>query len=298
MLTKRTDLADEARELFAESAEKTTQLQGVRSRQYGRRGCAVTAVDILDGSGSRALGKPVGRYRTLDLSAEAGEEPFAENARCIAEELRRLLPHREGDAPVLVAGLGNRAITPDAIGPQTVENILITRHLKQSLPGEFAAFAPVCAVEAGVLGTTGVESAEIVRGVAERVKPACVIVIDALVSRRMQRLCATVQLSDTGLVPGSGIGNHRAALNEDALHVPVLSVGVPTVIEGATLAADLLEEAGAEVDEAALPDSSMIVTPKDIDERVRRLSRLVGCGINLALQEGLAVEDVLALMGR
>ncbi len=296
MPTKRTDLADEAHALFAENAEKTTRLQGVRAKQYGRRGCAVTAVDILDGAGSKALGKPVGHYRTIDLRRGDGAENFSENARCIAEELRRMLPRRQTPpAPVLVAGLGNRAVTPDAVGPWTAEKILVTRHLKASLPDAFASFSPVCAVETGVLGSTGVESAEIVRGVAERIRPACVIVIDALVSRRMQRLCSTVQLSDTGLIPGSGIGNHRAALNEDTLHLPVLAVGVPTVIEGATLAADLLEEAGAAVDEETLPDSTLIVTPKDIDARVRHLSRLVSCGINLALQEGWSMEELWAL---
>lgn len=297
MPSKRTDLADEARELFEEQAGKTTQLQGVRARQYGRRGCAVTAVEILNAAGSAALGKPAGRYRTIDLAPGEGAETFAENARCLAEELRRLLPRRQGDAPVLVAGLGNRAVTPDAVGPWAAEQILVTRHLRRTLGAPFSAFAPVCALEPGVLGTTGMESAEIVQGVARRVQPACVIVIDALVSRRMQRLCATVQLSDTGLIPGSGIGNHRAALNEETLHVPVLAVGVPTVIEGATLAADLLEQAGAAAEESALPPVSLLVAPKDIDRRARRLARLTACGINLALQRELDVEDALALTG-
>lgn len=300
MQMRRTDLADEAKALFEEQAEKTTQLQGVRAREYGRRGCSVTAVDVLDRAGSEAIGKPVGRYLTVDLKGTPSETSFSDAAQCIAEELRRMLPRREGDAPVLVAGLGNRDITPDAIGPQAVENILITRHLTQSLPEQFGAFTPVCAVAAGVLGTTGVESAELIRGVAARVKPAFVIVVDALVSRRLDRVCATVQLSDTGLIPGSGIGNYRNALNEDTLQIPVLSVGVPTVIEAATLAADLLEESGAACAEplpSARFDPGVIVTPKDIDSRVHELSRLIGYGINLALQPALTVEDVTAFLG-
>ena len=181
-----------------------------------------------------------------------------------------------------------------------LENILITRHLKTALPKEFSGFTSVCAMAPGVLGTTGVESAEMVRGVAEKVKPSCVIVIDALMSRRMQRVCKTIQLSDTGLIPGSGIGNYRNALNEDTLHVPVISVGVPMVIDAATLAADLLEEAGMENAEDLLAEhltSGVIVTPKEIDTQVRELSRLVGYGINLALQPSFSVEDITAFLG-
>ena len=279
MLTKRTDLALEARELFEESVGKTTALQGVQAQEYGRRGCTVTEVDILDGQGSRALGKPVGRYLTVALEQNnLSGKGFEEAARCIAEELHRLLPPLDEEKPVLVAGLGNRDVTPDALGPLAV-----------------AALSPVCAIAPGVLGQTGVESAEVIRGVAERVKPCCVIVIDALMSRRLSRLCATVQLSDTGLIPGSGVGNHRCALNEDTLHVPVLSIGIPTVIDGATLAADLLEEAGAEETAASLREG-MIVTERNIDERIRRLARLTALGVNLALQSALDVEDVAAFL--
>ena len=294
MPTKRTDLADEAKALFEQSAGKTTALQGVRAREYGRQDCRVTAVDVLTPQGSAALGKPVGRYRTMAVHAgREAPERFSREARCIAEELRALLPPRGGSAPVLVAGLGNRAVTADNVGPAVVENLLITRHLEGSLPADFPPLAPVCAVAPGVLAATGVESAEVVRGVAARVRPACVIVVDALVARRLERVCRTVQLSDTGLVPGSGVGNHRAALNEDTLHVPVLAVGVPTVIEAATLAADLLESGRA----AARFDRSVIVTPRDIDAQVQDLSRLVGYGINLALQSELGMADLAALLG-
>ncbi len=299
MRTKRTDLALEGKELFEESAGNITALQGVRAKEYERRGCHVTVIDILDGRGSKAIGKPVGKYVTVELSGQESGESFAQKARCMAEELRKMLPCSLSEKPVLVAGLGNRAITPDAIGPQAVENILITRHLKGSLPEEFDAFSSVCAVAPGVLGTTGLESAEFVRGIVEKIKPCCVLVIDALVSRCMARLCTTVQLSDTGLVPGSGIGNHRKALNEETLHIPVISVGVPTVIDAATLAADLLEQSGVEDVENFLPSplqSGVIVTTKEIDTQVRELSRLVAYGINLALHRSLTVEDVTAFL--
>lgn len=209
------------------------------------------------------------------------------------KSLRRLLPPLDGEKPVLVAGLGNRDVTPDALGPLAVDALLITRHLKESLPGEFAAFSPGVRHGARRAGTDRCGSAEVIRGVAERVKPCCVIVIDALMSRRLSRLCATVQLSDTGLIPGSGVGNHRCALNEDTLHVPVLSIGIPTVIDGATLAADLLEEAGAEETAASLR-GGIIVTERGIDEHIRRLAKLTALGVNLALQSALDVEDVAA----
>lgn len=298
MMGKRTDLADEAAELLGQSAEKTTQIQGVRARQYRRRCCAVTAVDVMDGAGSRAIGKPVGHYRTVDLPPAHSGHAFSEQAGAVAEELRRLLGKKQGGAGgVLVAGLGNRAVTPDAVGPRTVDHLLITRHLQRENGALSAALFPVCALAPGVLGQTGVESAELVRGAMSIVKPACVIVIDALVARRMERLCTTVQLSDTGLIPGSGIANHRAALNEDTLHVPVLAVGVPTVIEADTLAADLLERAGAVTEDVPLPGSGAVVTTKDIDARVEQMARLVGCAITMALQPQLACEDVLALTG-
>ena len=295
MRAKRTDLAAEAREIFEENAVKKGTLQGVRMREYRRRGCDITAVDITEQSAATALQKPVGHYLTVDLRSEDGERFFMA-VRCVAEELRRMLPPL-GENPVLVVGLGNRGITPDAVGPLVVENILVTRHLKETLPGEFSAFTPVCALAAGVLGTTGVESAEIVRGLAERIKPACIIAVDALVSRRMERLCKTVQISDAGIVPGSGVGNHRSALTEEVLHRPVLALGVPTVIEAATLAADLLEEQGLSTEEP-LPATGGIVTTRDIDQQVRELSRILACGINLALQPKLSLEDLMALMGQ
>ena len=166
------------------------------------------------------------------------------------------------------------------------------------MPKHFSGFRPVAVFRSGVLGTTGVESAEAVRGLVAEVQPALVIAIDALASRRCERVCATVQLSDTGIVPGSGVGNHRSALNQETLGVPVFAVGIPTVVDAATLAADLLEESGlTEVDEGKLRESrqNLMVTPRDIDQQVRDLSKVVGYGINWALQD-LEIEEINALL--
>ena len=302
MLKRRTDLALEAKELWTESAEKETKLEGVRARDSLREGYQVTTVDILDEQGASSLGKPVGSYVTVQLDALARreEDAFGRAARAIAAELNGLLKLPE-EATCLVVGLGNRAITPDAIGPGVADHTMVTRHLVEQVPEHFGSFRPVAALAAGVLGTTGVESGELVKAVAEKIRPGCIIAVDALASRSMDRVCTTVQLANTGIVPGSGVGNHRAALNRETLGVPVIAVGVPTVVDAGTLAADILAEAGQEgLDPEALAGAGdgLMVTPRDIDQRVADLVKVIGYGINLALQPGLTIEDVdLSLSG-
>ena len=296
MLKRRTDLALEAKELWTESAEKETKLEGVRARDSLREGYQVTTVDILDEQGASSLGKPVGSYVTVQLDALARreEDAFGRAARAIAAELNGLLKLPEG-ATCLVVGLGNRAITPDAIGPGVADHTMVTRHLVEQAPEHFGSFRPVAALAAGVLGTTGVESGELVKAVAEKIRPGCIIAVDALASRSMDRVCTTVQLANTGIVPGSGVGNHRAALNRETLGVPVIAVGVPTVVDAGTRAADILAEAGQEgLDPEALAGAGegLMVTPRDIDQRVADLVKVIGYGINLALQPGLTIEDV------
>ena len=296
MLKRRTDLALEAKELWTESAEKETKLEGVRARDSLREGYQVTTVDILDEQGASSLGKPVGSYVTVQLDALARreEDAFGRAARAIAAELNGLLKLPE-EATCLVVGLGNRAITPDAIGPGVADHTMVTRHLGEQAPEHFGSFRPVAALAAGVLGTTGVESGELVKAVAEKIRPGCIIAVDALASRSMDRVCTTVQLANTGIVPGSGVGNHRAALNRETLGVPVIAVGVPTVVDAGTLAADILAEAGQEgLDPEALAGAGegLMVTPRDIDQRVADLVKVIGYGINLALQPGLTIEDV------
>ena len=292
---RRTDLALEARELWQESAGKATRLSGVEAKDYVREGFPVTSVRVLDHRGQQALGKPPGTYVTLTLDGlqRREEGAFGRAARALAVELAALLPQSEPGAPVLVAGLGNRAITPDAIGPQVHEHTLVTRHLVSQVPEHFGSFRPVVSLATGVLGTTGMESGELVQSLCRSLHPAFVVAVDALASRSLQRLCRTVQLADTGITPGSGVGNHRFSLTQESLGVPVIAVGVPTVVDAATLAADL-------TDCDDLPDlgagRDLLVTPKDIDSQVKDLSKVIGYAIDLALQPGLTVADLDMLL--
>jgi spore protease len=189
-------------------------------------------------------------------------------------------------------------MTPDAIGPLAADNVLVTRHLISARPRQFSGFRPVSVFHCGVLGTTGLESAEAVRGIAEEAEPDFIIAIDALASRKAERVCTTVQLSDTGIAPGSGVGNHRAALNQESLGLPVIAIGVPTVVDSVTLALDLLESSGVDnIDRETLCRSqqNLMVTPRDIDAQVRDLGKVIGYGINWALQD-LEIEDINALL--
>ncbi len=296
MLQRRTDLAVEAQELWAERAPGQHPMDGVQSRETLREGYPVTTVRISSRQGEQALGKPMGTYVTLELSGlkRREENAFPRAATALAAELRALLPLRQGES-VLVVGLGNRAITPDNIGPGAVSHTLVTRHLVEQVPEHFGHFRPVAALAAGVLATTGVESGELVHAVTQRLKPACVIAIDALASRSLKRVCSTIQLSDTGITPGSGVGNHRTALNRETLGVPVLALGVPTVVDVATLCADVLAEAGkGDLEPEALrgAGTGLMVTPRDIDQSAADLAKVIGYGINLALQDGLGMEDI------
>ena len=292
MLTIRTDLAMESHQLWQETAGSAARLSGVTVREEETESFPVTRVGVLDQEGETALGKPRGTYLTLDVSALWRREDgvFRRAARAVAALLAPLLPE---EGPVLAAGLGNPAMTADALGPRMLDHLLVTRHLREVLPG----FRSVAGLGAGVLGSTGLEAAEWIRGAADHVKPAAVVVVDALASRSLDRLCSSVQISDTGLIPGSGVGNHRMALNQAGLGVPVISVGVPTVVSVETAARDLLAQAGG--DEARLPrlqGQGLFVTPESIDAKIRELAKVIGYGLNLALQPELEVEDLEALL--
>jgi spore protease len=276
----RTDLAEEADALW-----QGGQAAGVVQRTRRVEGCAVTEVEITTPEGAEQVGKPVGKYVTIHLPAEDWEERAG--ALALARELSDLVNGLENaDGSVLVAGLGNRAITPDAIGPWCVENILVTRHLEAEFPG---FFTPVSAVSTSVLGKTGVESGELLHALVEKLHPSLVIAVDALAARSVERLCNTVQLADTGIVPGSGVGNARKALNQETLGVPVVAVGVPTVVDALTLAEELTGVSPAPTVER------MIVTPRDIDRQAATCAHLVATGINLALQK-LEYEEIMELM--
>ncbi len=271
MLGNRTDLAAE------DLPRGGGELAGVQSEAYDRDGFHVTRVRVLDEQGAESLCKPIGTYLTVDVDSfvRRRENAFAAGAELLAEQLRSLTALPE-DASVLVAGLGNPAITPDAVGPETAALTLATRHLKAQLPEEFAAFRPVSVCRTGVLGTTGIESSELLRSVCAAVRPDAVIVVDALASRSTERLCRTVQLTDSGIVPGSGVGNDRAELSRRVLGVPVIAVGVPTVVDAG---------------------DGLIVTPRDIDRYVKDAGRLIAYGLNLALHPGLTLADVDMFIG-
>ena len=293
MLSIRTDLAVEAHALWRQNTNKTTELPGVRAREEALHGYGVHRVEILNREGEQALGKPMGTYLTLDTAAlrRGDSDGFSRAVHAVAELLRPLL---SPEGTVLVCGIGNRQMTPDALGPLTLEHLLVTRHLSRILPD----FRSVAAIGAGVLGTTGIEVAEWVRGAAQRVKPSAVVLVDALAARSLDRLCATVQIADSGLIPGSGVGNHRMALSREVLGVPVVSVGVPTVVDAATLAMDMVSACGGSSDRANLPreGKKLFVTPDSIDAKIREAAKLIGYGINLALQPELEMEDLAALI--
>ena len=290
----RTDLALECGGL-----EQGKKVAGAEVHEEELEGFALTEVRITDPTGARALGKPEGSYLTLDLGGyrAMGTDALPRAVAAVGACIERLLPDKSGAA--LVAGLGNRAVTPDAVGPRCADHVLVTRHLTHADPQNFGSFYPVAALAAGVLGTTGMESGEVVRAVAEQIKPACVVAVDALASRSLRRVCRTIQLADTGITPGSGVGNARAALNAETLGVPVIAVGVPTVVDAATLTCDVLAEAGkGELNPAALQGAGdgLIVTPKDIDALMVKSAKILGYAIDMALHTHLSVEDIESLL--
>lgn len=286
----RTDLAVEA----IENHKTAAALPHVRQSDRTLEGFAVHEVRILSEDAAREIGKPQGRYLTLELDAliRREEDAFPRACKALSTLLRELLP-RPNDGPVLIAGLGNRMITPDAIGPQTADHVIATRHLVAQSPEVFADWRPVSALAPGVLGQTGVETGEVICGVLDRVRPAAVIAVDALAAGRLSRLLRTVQLADTGITPGAGVGNARAALNEETLGVPVIAVGVPTVVDGATLAHEISSQLGQPACEA-LDDLSqpVMITTRDIDREVADISRMIGYAVNMALHPHLSVADI------
>ena len=285
MTLSRTDLAVETAEELSSSRDIFSPGTGVTRTESLHCGCPVTRIRVATDAGAALLGRPPGAYVTVDLRPLLSrQEPLLPRAAaCLSRELRALLPPGEGTA--LVVGLGNSAMTPDAVGTAALEHLLVTRHLLQAMPRQFAGLRPVASLRPGVLSATGVETLELIRGAAAHIRPAVVIVIDALAARSRHRLCATVQLSDTGLTPGSGVGNHRKAVNARTLRLPVVAVGVPTVIDGAALCGD----------EDAAP-SGLFVTPQDIDRRIRDMGALLGTAITLALQPTLTAADVTTLL--
>lgn len=278
----RTDLAVEAHEL---SRGEAASIDGVSLRKTVHGSISRTVVDITDDNGAEKLGKVKGRYVTIDApDLKYSLDDYETVCRMTANELREMLPHAR---KTLVIGLGNRDITPDALGTEAVAQLVITSHIKEYMPGTLDEdYSSVCAVAPGVMGTTGIETLEIVKGITEKVKPDTIIAIDALAGADINRVCTTIQLSDTGIAPGSGVGNNRSGLNEETLGVKVIAIGVPTVIAAELISGgDLPEEFAA-----------LMVTTKDIDLVIKRMSKTVANGINMALHRNLSFRDIESIV--
>ena len=290
----RTDLAVEA---LSGASGDAGELPGVEAREETVRGFPLTRVEVRTEEGARRLGKPRGVYLTLALDAwvRRREAAFDDAAGALSDCVRPLLPASDDPpgGPILVAALGNEAVTPDALGPLTARQLCVTRHLLRAMPEALRGLRPVACVAPGVLGTTGIESVELVRTAAAWVEPVCVVAVDALAARSMDRLCTAVQISDAGIVPGSGVGNARAAFDRETLGVPVIAVGVPTVVDAGVLARELTGEAGPPPEGGA----RMIVTPREIDVRVSDMAKVIGRGLNLAFHDGAGAEMFETLLG-
>ena len=321
MLEKRTDLAVEAHEMYAES-EKVQEVPGVKTESFKNDGVKVTRVNILNEQGSDALKKPVGNYVTLEIPEYVHEtqKHFDIITKTFSDELSRMMPKRRKDSVVLVVGLGNRHITADALGPKVVDGLLVTRHLFELMPEDIEeGLMPVCALSPGVLGLTGIETNEIIRGVVEKVKPDLIIAIDALASRSISRVMTTIQLTDTGITPGAGVGNERGGITFETLSVPVVAIGVPTVVDAATMANDtidmVIENIAGHVEKGSgfynmlrdvdkndkyrlinevLSKSfvNLVVTPKEVDEIIDDLAELISDGINICLHSCIDTQNV------
>lgn len=306
----RTDLALERRDIFQKS-NNLNQIDGVETEeQVINENLKVSKVKITNSHGEQAIGKPIGDYITIDIKnlKIAEEEEIQKSAEILSNELKTIInKHISYKDDILVAGLGNLYVTPDSLGPKVVTDIEITRHIIKYLPQYIDENArPVSAISPGVLGTTGIETLEILEGVIDKIKPKLLIVIDALASRSIERISSTIQLSDTGIVPGAGVGNTRKELSQKTLGIPVIAIGIPTVVESAVLVNDCLdlfitklqEEAKSneylnnlkeqdnyeEIKEALNPnDYNMIVTPKEIDELIKNMANIVARGINLSV---------------
>lgn len=284
----RTDLA-------AELTSSPAKPESVSFRETSEAGITITRVIITDDKGSRAVGKPKGTYLTLQIGRIWTEEQefFATAERILADKIRSIIhsctPRTDC---ILVAGLGNSYITSDSLGPAVLKHLTVTRHIRALDSALFTRLgtAEIAAIAPGVAGQTGIETLELIRGAVETVHPSVLIVVDALASRSPDRLCATVQLSDSGLEPGSGIGNRRKAINRDTVGVPVIAIGVPTVVSSSTLVYDALEKAGIEAVSPALSDvlengKSFFVSLKECDTAVAELARLIGCALNRAFEK-------------
>ncbi len=322
----RTDLALEAHELFKQQAmnevlKERGEPPGIDVENAGTEDIKITRVKVTSPTGEASIGKPMGNYITIEVPRlRENDQVLMENTcKELAKELTRLINIDE-KATVLIVGLGNWNVTPDALGPKVISSMMVTRHLLEYVPEQVDnGVRPVCAVAPGVLGITGIETGEIIKGIVERVKPQLIIAIDALASRRMDRVSTTIQLADTGISPGSGVGNKRMEISKSTLGVPVIAIGVPTVVDAATMANDTIDMVMDSVIEQASKGTefynmlkgidrnekyeliqevlnpyigNLIVTPKEIDDIIEKVSKVIANGLNIALHKGITLDDV------
>lgn len=281
----RTDLAVEARALSKGAA---AEIEGVIARTEEKDGLSVTTVEIINEKGVEALGKAKGKYITIEVPEIKYSTSAYENAcHTLAEEIGKL-SDIESKTLTLVVGLGNECITPDSLGTKTVSEIMVTHHMKKYAPELFGDnVSSVCAIAPGVMGTTGMETADVIKSIVENLKPDLVIVVDALAAADSSRIGITVQLSDAGIQPGAGVGNNRSELSQKELGIPVIAIGVPTVVDARTFMDD-----GTRTDIEPL-----IVTPRDIDTIIERCTKTVSGGINLALQKNMTLREIEEYVG-
>ena len=298
----RTDLAMEQKERFESDHVEVSGV--VLEEEYDEeKEIKITTVRIETENGAKAMGKPVGTYLTLEAPnmAAADEGYHREISETLAGFLEKYMKdteeNQEKGYSVLVVGLGNREVTPDALGPQVIQNLKITRHIIKEYGkagmGKRKAHQ-ISSLVPGVMAQTGMETMEIIRGVIRETDPDAVIAIDALAARSVRRLNCTIQITDTGINPGSGVCNHRCGLNEETLGIPVIGIGVPTVVDGATIVHDAIAHLLENLEEAEMEEflqelitprlHRMFVTPKDVDETVKRLSYTISEGINIAME--------------
>ena len=301
----RTDLAIEAHEMCSKEKAEKNHLEGIDVSEYQNGEVFITKISVTSEKGSELLGKPVGNYITLEIpNLKYSDEAYQTACKEIAHQIDALVKIND-TTKTLVVGLGNKAITPDALGPKAISYLVVTNHIKQGNDFLGDSFSRVCALIPGVLGTTGIETIDIIKGVVEKTKPQTVIVIDALASRSMDRISNTVQISDTGITPGSGVENKRSGINEQALGVKVIAIGVPTVVDAATVASDSIDAVLAEENNdfkdigrekiyslISKNVKNMMVTPKDIDSVIEKASKTVANGINLALHKNLTLSEI------
>jgi spore protease len=313
----RTDLALEAQTLVSQRTGQ--EVPGVMSETDETRYATITRVRVMTPEGERILGKARGNYTTIDSKylRSRSKEIDEELAQIFAREFLRLAPLAE-NATVLVAGLGNWQATPDALGPRTIEYLTVTRHLHSFVPQELrGGMRAVCAISPGVLGLTGIETGEIIRGVVGNVRPDLVVVVDALASMSTQRLGSTIQMGDTGISPGSGVGNRRMGINRESLGVPVIAIGVPTVVAAETIAMDAMDFMERQRGGAGVPPQetqqatarrsylkqmlspyfgSLVVTPKEVDDLVEDLAEILAAGLNAALHPSIDWDKILTYL--